>query len=88
MKGVVLVDPVAMLGPSDADLARAIAREHYKLQCQLLVEDGVPSFELRRRRLRLIGLAPLWKLSVRKLGLADIVTSATSSDTLRRSIDS
>ena len=88
MKGVVLVDPVAMLGPSDADLARAIAREHYKLQCQLLVEDGVPSFELRRRRLRWIGLAPRSKLSSRRLRLADIATSATSSDSLRRSTDS
>ena len=81
MKGVVSVDPVAMLGPSDADLARAIARERYRLQCQLLVDNGVPSFELRRRRLRLIGLAPLSKLTIRRLRLADIVTSATSSDT-------
>lgn len=54
---MVLVDPVAMLGPSDADLARAIAREHYKLQCHLLLEENYPSLELRRRRLRLIGLA-------------------------------
>ena len=81
MKEVVLVDPVAMPGPSDADLARAIAREHSKLRCHLLVEESYPSFEHRRRMLRLIGLAPLSKLSIRRLRLADIVTSATSSDT-------
>ena len=85
---MVLVDPVAMLGPSDADLARAVARERYGLGFQVLVDDGLPSEELRRRRLRLIGLAPLSKLSIRRLRFADIVTSATSSDTLRRSIDS
>ena len=33
-------NPVAMLGPSDADLARAIAREHYKFQCHLLFEEN------------------------------------------------
>ena len=70
-----------MPGPSDADLARAVARERVRLRCQVLIDNELPREELRRRRLRLIGLAPLLDLSIRRLRLADIVTSATSSET-------
>ena len=74
-----------MPGPSDDDLARAVARERVRLRCQLLVDGELASHVLRLRRLRLIGLAAqLSKLSIRRLRLLgldlDILKSATSSD--------
>ena len=47
---------IAMPGPSDADLARAVARERVRLRCQIIIDSELPWFELCRRRLQLAGL--------------------------------
>ena len=79
--------PVAMPGPSEADSARAVARERVTFKCKFDVDSGLPIEDLRQRRLRLVGLGPPSKLSIRRFTLigldVDILTSDTSSATVR-----
>ena len=66
-----------MPGPSDAELARAIAREPVRLRCQLSIDLELPSFELCRRRLQLASL------HVRKQRLDGNYAASSSHSSLR-----
>ena len=71
-----------MPGPSDADLDRAVAREHVRLRCQIIIDAELPSFEICRRRLELSGL------HVRKQRLDGNYTNSSSHLSLEISCSS